>query len=81
MANKFVAYYINNRDQVVAVAAQGNTSATLTLMEAMNQNVMPRASEIVAGRETPESIKTRVKQNTGASRCKRANCCKKKSIA
>ena len=81
MANKFVAYYINAKDQVVAVAAQGNTSATLMLMEAMHQNVMPRASEIVSGRETPESIGARVKQNMGASRCKRANCCKKKSLA
>ena len=35
MGNKFVAYYINDKDQVVAVAGQGNTSAVLTLMEAM----------------------------------------------
>lgn len=35
MANKFVAYYINDEDKVVAVAAQGQGHAMLTLMEAM----------------------------------------------
>ena len=34
-ASKFVAYYINDKDQVVAVAACGQGQAMLTLMEAM----------------------------------------------
>ncbi len=80
MANKFVAYYINDKDQIVAVAAQGNTNATLTMFEAMNQNVMPKGSDIKTGKETPESVKSRLKQNVGAGRCKRANCCQKKSV-
>ena len=79
-ANKFIAYYSNKNDQVIAVAGQGNSSGVLTLFEALHQNVMPKASEIKSGRETVESIKSRVKQNSGASRCKRANCCQKKNV-
>ena len=79
MANKFVAYYINDEDKVVAVAAQGQGQALLTLMEAMQQNQMPRASAITSGQETVESIKGRLKQNVGGGKCKRANCCQKKS--
>jgi apoptosis-inducing factor 3 len=55
-ANKFIAYYINKQDQVIAVAGQGKSSALLSLFEALQQNVMPRASEIKSGAETPESI-------------------------
>ena len=45
MANKFVAYFINEaEDKVVAVAAQGQGQALLTLMEALQQNQMPKAS-------------------------------------
>ena len=46
---KFVAYYINDRDQVVAVAGMNNGPAVLTLFEAMQQNLMPRASDITSG--------------------------------
>ena len=50
MANKFVAYYINDaEDKVVAVAAQGQGQALLTLMEALQQNQMPKASAIKNG--------------------------------
>lgn len=80
MANKFVAYFINDKDKIVAVAAQGNTNATLTMFEAMNQNVMPLGSDIKQGKETPESVKSRLKQNVGGGRCKRANCCQKKAV-
>lgn len=39
MAGKFVAYYVDDaEDSVVAVAAQGEGRALLTLMEAMQQN-------------------------------------------
>ena len=34
-ANKFVAYYINDEDKVVAVGCQGEGHAMLTLMEAL----------------------------------------------
>jgi hypothetical protein len=80
MANKFVAYYIDEKDRVVAAAGQGNTSAMLTIMEAIQQNAMPSGSMIKEGRETPESIQLKLKQNVGASRCKRANCCQKKAV-
>lgn len=80
-AQKFVAYYINKNDQVVAVAGMNNTTAVLSLFEAMQQNVMPKGSEFKNGNETPEKVQGRVKQNTNAGRCKRANCCQKKSIA
>lgn len=75
MANNFIAYYINSSDKIVAVAAQGNTNATLTMFEAMNQNVMPSGSDVKSGKETPESVKSRLKQNVGGGKCKRANCC------
>ena len=80
MANKFVAYYINDaEDKVVAVAAQGEGHALLTLMEAMQQSQLPKASDIKSGAETIGSIKNKLKQNVGGGRCKRANCCQKKA--
>lgn len=80
MASKFVAYFINDvEDAVVAVAAQGEGRALLTLMEAMQQNQMPKASSIKNGQETIETIQNRLKQNVGGGRCKRANCCQKKA--
>lgn len=78
MANKFLAYYINKEDKVVAVAGQGNTSAILTWFEAMQQNKMPSGADIKNGKETPESMVGKIKQNAGAGKCKRANCCQKK---
>lgn len=51
MANKFIAYYINEKDQIVAVCAQGNGSAALTYLEAMNQNLMPSGTDIASGKE------------------------------
>ena len=72
MANKFVAYYINDEaDSVVAVAAQGEGRSLLTLMEAMQQNQMPKASAIKNGHETVDSIRNKLKQNIGGGRCKR----------
>ena len=41
---------------------------------------MPKGSEIKSGAETPETIAARLKMNTGASKCKRANCCQKKQV-
>lgn len=35
MSGKFLAYYINDKDQIVAVAAGNQTGAMLTYFEAM----------------------------------------------
>ena len=76
MASKFVAYYINDaKDQVVAVSACGMGQALLTLMEAMGQSQMPTASAIKSGQETIQTIQSKLKQNVGGGKCKRANCC------
>ena len=79
MAHKFVCYYINDEDKVVAVAAMGQAQALLTLKEAMQQGQMPKASAIKHGNETVDTIKNRLKQNVGGGACKRANCCQKKA--
>ena len=77
---KFLAYYINDRDQVTAVAGMNNGPAVLTMFEAMQQNLMPRGSDLKSGAETPATVKTRVRKNTGGGKCSRANCCRKKQI-
>lgn len=78
---KFVAYYIDDKDRVIAVAGMNNSGAIMACFEAMNQNNMPKGSAIKSGAETPDTIKSRVKQNAGGSKCKRAGCCRKKSVA
>ena len=78
-SQKFLAYYINDNDQVVAVAGMDNPKAMLTLLMAMEQNMMPKGSLIKSGVSTPETITKTLKQNVGGSKCKRANCCMKKS--
>lgn len=50
-AQKFVAYYIDEKDRVVGACGMG--SDMMTLLEAIQQNVMPRGSEIKSGKETP----------------------------
>ena len=77
--HKFLVYYINENDQVVAVAGMGKSKAMLTMLTAMEQNVMPKGSLIKSRRATPKTIKTTLKQNVGGGKCKRANCCMKKS--
>lgn len=79
-ANKFLAFYIKD-GKVLAVAGQQMSSAVLTYMEAMHQNLMPSADDIKSGKETAESLIGKLKQNKGASRCRRENCCHKKTIA
>ena len=78
---KFLAYYINDKDQVVAVAGMGKPKAMLTMLEAMEQNVMPSGTLIKNRRESPKSIKLKLKENVGGAKCKRANCCHKKAAA
>jgi len=80
MANKFVAYYIKN-GKILAVAGQQMSGAILTFMEAMHQNQMPSADDIKSGRETVETLRNKLKQNKGAGRCRRENCCHKKPVA
>lgn len=41
---------------------------------------MPKGTLIKSGREKPATIKLKLKQNVGAGKCKRANCCQKKSV-
>lgn len=77
-AKKFVAFYIKD-DRVHAVSGMDMGPHVLTYLEAMRQNVMPRASAIKSGQETFETISKRVKGNPGAGKCKRANCCQKKA--
>jgi len=41
---------------------------------------MPSGTSIKNGSETWESVAGKLKQNVGGGRCKRANCCQKKSV-
>lgn len=41
---------------------------------------MPSAEDLKSGKETVESLQTKLKQNKGASRCRREHCCQKKPI-
>jgi hypothetical protein len=41
---------------------------------------MPSADDIKSGRETAETLRAKLKQNKGASRCRRENCCHKKPV-
>ena len=77
---KFLAYYIDGDDNVLACAGMNKGKEILTLLEAMQQNMMPKASAIKSGDENPGTIGSRLKQNVGAGRCKRANCCQKKAV-
>jgi apoptosis-inducing factor 3 len=76
----YVAYYINAQDKVVAVAGMSRPKATLTYLEAMRQGVMPSGSAFKSGTETWQSVQAKLKQNVGGAKCKRANCCQKKSV-
>lgn len=76
----YVAYYINAQDKVVAVAGMSRPKATLTYLEAMRQGVMPSGSAFKSGTETWQSVQAKLKLNVGGSKCKRANCCQKKSV-
>lgn len=77
---KFVAYYIDEKDRVIGACGMNNSGAIYTIKEAIAQNVMPRGSEVKEGRATTASIASRLKQ-TGGCHCKRAACCRKKPAA
>jgi NADPH-dependent 2,4-dienoyl-CoA reductase/sulfur reductase-like enzyme len=74
---KYLAYYIKG-DKIVGIAGQGNSASILVYFEAMKQNLMPSATDLFSGKETVDSVKNRLKKNTGGSRCSRENCCSKK---
>ena len=78
--NNLVDYYIDETDKIVAVASQNNSKASLTFLEAMSQNAMPSGAQIKNGTETWQTVAARLKQNVGGARCKRANCCQKKTV-
>jgi len=54
--HSFIAYYINDKDQITAVAAMGQSKAALTMFEALQQNKMPKGSDVKSGAETPETV-------------------------
>lgn len=51
----------------------------MILQEAMQQNVMPKASDIIEGKESLDSIKQKVFKSKGSG-CKKPGCCQKKAI-
>ena len=75
---KFTAYYIKD-DKVIAAASMGRSTHTLVIQEAMRLNVMASGEDIKSGKEDLTSIKKRVLEKRGSSKCQRENCCKKKA--
>ena len=76
---KFLAFYINENDVIVGVAGMNKQKDILRMHEAMEQNLMPKGSEIKSGKVRIKEIRDRLKSNPGAGRCKRANCCQKQA--
>ena len=64
----------------MAAAGMGENKNMLTLLEAMNQNCVPKGSDLKSGKVKIENVREGLKQNVGGGRCKRANCCQKKSV-
>ena len=56
-----------------------NSATVLTYHEAIQQNVMPSASDIKSGAETVDSVRAKLKSNRGAGKCKREHCCHKRA--
>ena len=73
--DKWLAYYINDKDQVVGVAGFDKVKQILVLHQAMKQNKMPKGSDIKSGKVRIRDIKATLKKNPGAGKCKRAGCC------
>ena len=65
-SNKFVAYYIKD-NKVLAACGQQNGKAIWTILEAMQQNVLPPADQIVSGHETQYTIARKLKLNKGGA--------------
>lgn len=72
---EFTAWYIKN-NRVVAFSAMNKGPAAMVVNEAMKQNVMPSASEIIEGKVKLEDIKKRVEARGSNCKCsKGSNCC------
>ncbi|CDW77535.1 nad-dependent dehydrogenase [Stylonychia lemnae] len=71
----FLAYYIKD-DRILAVAGESRPLEIVTYLEAMQQNIMPSASDIKSGKETVETIRKKLQAIPG-SRCSRESCCNK----
>ena len=67
---KFLAYYIKENN-ILAVLGLNRSEDILTLFEAMNQNKLPPASEILDGSCQVEDIKKQLKLNKNGGRCRR----------
>lgn len=68
---KFVAYYIDKRnDRVLGAASMGTLNALQIINEAMRNGAMPRASEIKSGKVTLEDIlRETKKKDPKCTRC------------
>ena len=73
----FAAFYLKD-DKVLAVAAMNRPNLALLINEAMKLNIMPRASDVKAGKFDVQELKKKVLAMKPASRCKKANCCRNK---
>lgn len=76
-ALKFAAYYIKG-DQVLAVASMNQLNLVQLFNEAMKLNLMPKASEIKAGKFDANELKKRISAAQPASKCSKEHCCRKK---
>ena len=76
-SQKFIAYYIKE-GKICAAAGMGKGVEILTLYEAFNQNKIPSVKDIKSGRETLETLRSKLK--VGSVGCRRENCCQKKKL-
>jgi hypothetical protein len=66
---------VGEKDDVIAAAGMGRQQEMLTIFEALSQNKMPLASEMIEGKHTLATLKELL---CAKSKCKRARCCKNK---
>ena len=78
-SEKFLAYYAKD-NKILAVTAMNRGQDLLFLQEAMQQNLMPSASDLKSGKETVASIKSKVLASKGG-KCKKAGCCQKRGTS
>jgi len=64
----------------MAILAEGRSQDVITMYEAMNQNVVPPAEEIISGAETPQTVLNKLRLNKGGS-CMREKYLLKKPVA
>lgn len=76
--NDFLALYIKD-NKVLAATGQGRSSDVLTIMEALQQNELPPADQLIANPDAFKALRQKLSLTKGGG-CKRANCCQKKSV-